>query len=90
MSILHLPKNLPDGRVVTYHVPTEFYLDVTTNHMQIIVESYDSELAARNRGTSSAKSVVDVPLPSWDPEYAGKLLDFVLADAAWKSATALS
>jgi len=90
MSILKLTKSLPDGRIVSFHVPTEFHLDVTTNHMQIIVESYDSELAARNHGMSSAKSVVDVPLPSWEPEYSGKLLDFVIADAAWKSATALS
>lgn len=89
MSILHLPKTLPDGRVVAYHVPTEFYLDVTTNHMQIIIESYDTEDAARSRGMASARSVVDIPLQDWKPEYASKLLNFVIADAAWKSSIVL-
>lgn len=89
MSILHLLKTLPDGRVVTYHVPTEFYLDVATNHMQIIVESYDTEDAARSRGAASAKSVVDVPLPDWSPAYADNLLNFVLADPVWVGAVVL-
>jgi len=89
MSILHLTKSLPDGRIVSFHVPTEFHLDVTTNHMQIIVESYDTESAARNRGASSAKSVVDVQLQDWNPEYANNLLNFVLADAAWSDAIVL-
>lgn len=90
MSILHLPKTLPDGRVVAYHVPTEFYLDVTTNHMQIIVESYDTEDAARSRGMASEKSAVDVPLPDWSPVYADSLLNFVLADPVWVGAVVLS
>ena len=89
MSILKLTKTLPDGRIVSFHAPTEFRLDVTTNHMQIIVESYDTELAARNRGASSAKSVVDVQLQDWNPEYANNLLNFVLADAAWSDAIVL-
>lgn len=89
MSILYLPKTLPDGRIVSFHAPTEFNLDVTTNHMQIIVESYDTEDAARHRGMASAKSAVDVPLPDWSPAYADNLLNFVLADATWSSATVL-
>lgn len=89
MSILKLTKTLPDGRIVSFHAPTEFHLDVTTNHMQIIVESYDTEFAARNFGMASARSVVDVPLQDWKPEYASKLLNFVIADAAWKSAIVL-
>lgn len=89
MSILQLIKTLPDGRIVSFHVPTEFHLDVTTNHMQIIVESYDTESAARNRGMASAKSVVDVPLPDWNPIYADNLFNFVLADATWSSAIVL-
>lgn len=89
MSILRLSKTLPDGRAVTFHVPTEFHLDVATHHMQIIVESYETEDAARNRTMSSAKSVVDVPLPDWSPVYADNLLNFVHTDSAWSAATVL-
>ena len=89
MSILKLAKTLPDGRIVSFHAPVELHLDVTTNHMQIVIESYETEQSARNLGMSSAKSVVDVQLQDWKPEYADKLLDFIIADAAWKSATVL-
>jgi|GEM_PF-3364909 len=87
MSILQEIKILPDGRLVEFHVPTEFHLDMQTNHMQIIVESYETEEAARNRTMSSAKSVVDIPLPDWSPVYADNLLNFVHADPAWSAAT---
>lgn len=86
MSILKLIKILPDGRTVEFHVPTEFSLDIATNHMQVIVESYETEQAARERGMSSAKSAVDVQLPDWSPAYADNLLDFVQADPAWAGA----
>ncbi len=89
MSILQLSKTLPDGRVLEFHVPTEFHLDVTTNHMQIIVESYETEAMACSRTMSSAKSVVDVPLPDWSLTYANNLLNFVHADLAWATATVL-
>lgn len=89
MSILHLPKALPDGRLVAFHVPAEFHLDMTTHHMQIIVESYDTEQAARDRSMSSAKSVVEVPLPGWSPTYADNLLNFMHADPAWSAAEVL-
>lgn len=87
MSILQLFKTLPDGRAVTFHVPTEFHLDMATHHMQIIVESYETEEAARERTMSSAKSVVDIPLPDWSPVYADNLLNFVTSDLAWSAAT---
>lgn len=90
MSILKLTKTLPDGRVVDFHAPTEFNLDVTTNHMRIIVESYETEQAARNRGTAAAKYAVDVPLPGWDMAYANNLINFVIADPAWVDAVVLS
>lgn len=86
MSILQLNQILPDGRVVSFHAPTEFHLDVTTNHMQIIIESYETEQAARNRGTASAKTAVDIQLPDWSPAYADNLLNFVQADPAWAGA----
>jgi len=86
MSILHLSKLLPDGRTVSFHVPTEFHLDMATHHMQIIVESYETEDAARDRAMSSAKSVVDVPLPDWSLVYADNLLNFVTSDLSWISA----
>lgn len=89
MSILHLIKTLPDGRLIEFHVPTEFHLDVATSHMQIIVESYETEEAARNRTMSSAKSVVDVPLPSWAPTYADNLLNFVTSDPGWSAAVVI-
>jgi predicted membrane protein len=60
-----------------------------TNHMQIIVESYETEDAARTRTTSSAKSIVDVPLPDWSPIYADNLLNFVTSDLAWSNAQIL-
>lgn len=90
MSILYLAKTLPDGRIVSFHVPTEFHLDVTTNHMRIIVESYDTEFAALNRGIASAKFAVDVPLPGWDMVYANNLINFVMADPVWVDAVVLS
>ena len=83
MSILQLTKTLPDGRVVAFHVPTEMHLDMATYHMQIIVESYETEEAARNRAMSSAKSIVDVPLPDWSSVYADNIMNFVTADPAW-------
>jgi hypothetical protein len=86
MSILHLAKTLPDGRPISFHVPTEFHLDMTTSHMQIIVESYDTESNARSRSYPSAKSIVDVPLPDWSPVYANNLVNFVTADPAWEAA----
>jgi hypothetical protein len=86
MSILHLIKALPDGRTVAFHVPTEFQLDITTNHMQIIVESYETEAAARGRSMASARSAVDVTLPDWSPVYANNLINFVTADPIWGSA----
>lgn len=89
MSILHLSKLIPDGRTVSFHVPTEFHLDMATHHMQIIVESYETEQAARNRGMASAKSVVDVLLPSWSPVYADNLVNFVTADPVWAAAEVL-
>jgi len=89
MSILHLIKTLPDGRAVAFHVPTEFQLDITTNHMRIIVESYETEAAARSRSMASARSAVDVTLPDWSPVYADNLLNFVHADAAWSAAVVL-
>ena len=58
--------------------------------MQIIVESYDTESAARNRGTASVKSAVDVPLPGWDMVYANNLINFVMADPRWVDAVVLS
>jgi len=85
MSILHLFKTLPDGRVVAFHAATEFNLDMATSHMQIIVESYYTEDAARNRAMSAAKSVVDVPLPDWSPVYAENMMNFTTADPAWSS-----
>lgn len=89
MSILHLIKALPDGRTVAFHVPTEFQLDMATNHMQIIIESYETEAAARSRSMASARSAVDVTLPDWAPVYADNLLNFVHADAAWSAAVVL-
>jgi hypothetical protein len=89
MSILQLTKTLPDGRSVEFHVPAEFHLDMSTHDMQIIVESYETEEAARNRTMSSAKSVVDVPLPDWSPIYADNLLNFVTSDSAWSDAQIL-
>ena len=89
MSILQLSAALSDGRVVGYHVPTEFHLDMQTHCMQIIVESYETEEAARTRTMSSAKSVVDIPLPDWSPVYADNLLNFVHTDSAWSAATVL-
>lgn len=86
MSILQLSITLPDGRQVEFHAATEFHLDVSTNRMQVIVESYDTEDAARNRTMSSAKSAVDVPLPDWSPVYADNLLNFVTSDPAWSAA----
>jgi hypothetical protein len=90
MSILHLAKTLPDGRSVAFHVPAEFYLDMATCHMQIIVESYETESAARSRSMASAKSVVDVPLPNWSYVYADNLLNFVCSEAEWLSANVLA
>ncbi len=87
MSILNLAKTLPDGRLVKFHIPTEFHLDVATNRMQIIVDSYETEEAARNRTMSSAKSAVDVPLPDWSPVYGDNLINFVHADPACAAAT---
>lgn len=87
MSILRLAKTLPDGRSVEFHVPTEFHLDMSTCHMQIIVESYATEADARGNAMAMAKSVVDVPLPSWSPVYADNLFNFVHADPAWSAAT---
>lgn len=89
MSILHLIKTLPDGRSVAFHAATEFQLDITTNHMQIIVESYETEAAARSRSMASARSAVDVPLPDWLPVYADNLLNFVTSDPVWVDAVAL-
>jgi hypothetical protein len=89
MSILQLVKTLPDSRTVEFHVPTEFHLEMATHMMKIIVESYETEEAARNRTMSSAKSVVDVMLPDWSPIYADNLLNFVHADAGWSAATVL-
>ena len=89
MSILRLSKTLPDGRAFTFHVPTEFHLDVATHHMQIVIESYETEDAARNRTMSSAKSVVDVPLPDWSPVYADNLLNFVTSDPGWSAAVVI-
>lgn len=89
MSILNLAKTLPDGRLVKFHIPAEFRLDMSTNHMQIIVESYETEEAARNRTMSSAKSAVDVPLPDWSPVYGDNLINFVCSDHAWETAKVL-
>lgn len=89
MSILHLPKTLPDGRAVSFHTPTEFSIDMQTHHMQIIVESFETEEAARNRTMSSAKSVVDIPLPDWSPVYADNLLNFVTSDPGWSAAVVI-
>lgn len=89
MSILHLIKTLPDGRTVAFHVPTEFQLDMATLNMRIIIESYETEAAARGRSMASARSAVDVPLPDWSPVYADNMLNFVLADSAWSSALLL-
>lgn len=86
MSILQITKTLPDGRVTEFHAPTEFHVDIATGHMQIIVESYDTEINARNRIYPSAKSVVDVPLPDWSPTYADNLLNFVTSDSVWSAA----
>lgn len=89
MSILQILKTLPDGRTVEFHAPTEFHLDMATNHMRIIVESYETEIFARSRTMPAAKSVVDVPLPDWSPKYAENLLNFVHAEKAWEAATVL-
>lgn len=89
MSILRLTKNLPDGRSVEFHAATELHLDFPTKHMQIIVESYETEEAARNRTMSSAKSAVDVPLPDWSPVYADNLVNFVTSDPCWSAATVI-
>lgn len=89
MSILQLVKMLPDGRRVEFHVPTRFHLDVSANHMQITVESYETEGLARSRAFPSATSSVDVPLPDWSATYADNLLNFVHADPAWRAATVL-
>jgi hypothetical protein len=75
--------------MVEFHDVTEFHLDLAQKRMQIIIESYDTEDAARNRTMSSAKSVVDVPLPDWSPVYADNLINFVTADPAWESAEVL-
>ena len=89
MSILQLVKKLPDGRSVEFHALTEFHLDIAVHHMQIIVESYETEEAARNRTMSSAKSVVDIPLPDWSPVYADNLLNFVTSDPGWSAAVVI-
>jgi len=86
MSILHETKRLPDGRLVEFHIPTEFHIDMQTHRMQIIVESYETEVSARNRMLSSAKSIVDIPLPDWSSVYANNLLNFVMSDPEWELA----
>ncbi len=86
MNILKISKILPDSRIVEFHAVTEFHLDMSTHRMQIIVESYDTEEAARNRTMSSARSIVDVPLPDWSPVYADNLINFVCSDPIWGSA----
>jgi hypothetical protein len=58
--------------------------------MQIILESYETEDAARNRTTPSAKFVVDFPLPDWSSVYADNLLNFVTSDPAWSAATIIT
>lgn len=89
MSILQLAKTLPDGRHVEFHAPARFHLDIAMNHMQIIVESYETEVFARSRTFPSETSTVDVPLPDWSATYANNLLNFVHADPAWRAATVL-
>lgn len=89
MSILHLPRVLPDGRSVAYHVPTEFSFDAAACRMRIIVSSYELEAAARNRAAAAAKSIVEIPLPGWAPVYADNLINFVTADPEWVGAAVL-